>query len=185
MPLSTVLIHCVLENFSRNQPTSVETGSNNVTWGSERSPAELFHNLYVWKLLLIFQHVENHFALFATPVCMISTLHSEKISSTQLFSDTIISALLWRDILCHQKFFLDKFILQDRNMNLSALRFLGQFEEKHSAVIWNKSLHTVHRHNITWLKHSCLLQGRWISTVFEFWMFLLSLKLQLELLVTH
>lgn len=59
---------------SRKQNPVFSALSNSSTRRLKRIPAASFRNSYVWKLRLIFLHVENGFALFATPACMISNI---------------------------------------------------------------------------------------------------------------
>lgn len=83
--LSTALLHCVLEDCSRNQIHICGTWASNVTRGSVRSRAELFHTVCLKASVHFFLHVENRFALFATSVCLISNTPLENFKPSALF----------------------------------------------------------------------------------------------------
>lgn len=71
---SPVLFNGFSEKHSRKQNHIFSALSNSSTHCLKSFPAVPFHKSYVWKLLLIFLHVGNGFALFATPACRISNI---------------------------------------------------------------------------------------------------------------
>lgn len=83
--LSTTLLHCILEDCSRNHIHICRAGGNNVTRDSVRSRAELFHTVCLKTSVDFFLHVENRFAVFATPVCLISNTPLENFKHFALF----------------------------------------------------------------------------------------------------
>lgn len=99
--------------------------SNSLTHCSKRTPAVLFHKSYVWKLLLIFLHVGNGFALFASPACMISNiLLKENFKHEALFRNPGTPAPERKEWHLHQAFSLDEFAFHDR-MCTTLLFFAG------------------------------------------------------------
>lgn len=131
-----------------------------------RSLAELSHNLCVWKRLLIFLHVANLCALFATPLCMISnTPLKENFKHSALFRHQDVCSALKEHSLPSRKF--------PRQIQPSRQSFWGfvgvcysaTFSPEISAIFHEysilssvASLCTIIRHNITWLMHPSLIQ---------------------------